>query len=72
LFVKDNDPLIFYEAIADFAKEKLMANGKVYVEIHEEQAFNVKKLFSFKGFNHVEIKKDMQGKERMIKATMLL
>jgi len=72
LFVEDNNTLLFYEAIADFAKEKLSAKGKIFVEIHEEQALNVKELFSFKGFNHVEIKKDMQGKERMIKATMLL
>jgi release factor glutamine methyltransferase len=72
LFVDNNDPLIFYNAIADFAKEKLNPNGNVYVEIHENLAFNVKKLFSFKGFQHIEIKKDMQGKDRMIKATMLL
>ncbi|HLK27172.1 MAG TPA: peptide chain release factor N(5)-glutamine methyltransferase [Puia sp.] len=72
LFVEDNNQLIFYEAIADFAKEKLSANGNVFVETHEEQASNVKKLFSIKGFNEIEIKKDMQGKERMIKATMLL
>ena len=75
LFVEDNgNPLIFYESIADFAKRKTLisANGKVFVEIHEEQAANVKKMFSFKGFDHIEIKKDMQGKGRMIKATMLL
>jgi release factor glutamine methyltransferase len=72
LFVDDDNPLLFYEAMADFAKEKLSPNGEVFVEIHEEQAFNVKKLFSLKGFSEIEIRKDMQGKERMIKATMLL
>ena len=72
LFVEDNNPLVFYEAIADFAIEKLSNNGKIFVEAHEEQSSNVKKLFSFKGFNGIEIKKDMQGKDRMIKATMLL
>jgi release factor glutamine methyltransferase len=71
LFVENDNPLIFYEAIADFAKEKLAVNGKVYVEIHEEQADNVKKLFSSKGLENIEIKKDIQGKERMIKATTL-
>lgn len=72
LFVEDRDPLIFYEATADFSKKKLQANGKIFVEIHEEQAPHIKKLFSLKGFSEIEIKNDMQGKERMIKATMLL
>ena len=72
LFVDDNNPLIFYNAIADFAVKKLKTNGHVYAEIHENLAPNVKKLFLDKGFKQVEIKKDMQGKDRMVKATMLL
>jgi release factor glutamine methyltransferase len=72
LFVEDDNPLIFYNAIAAFAKEKLNPNGHAYVEIHENLASDVMKLFSFKGFQHIEVKKDMQGKDRMIKATMLL
>ncbi|HXB42669.1 MAG TPA: HemK/PrmC family methyltransferase, partial [Puia sp.] len=72
LFVEDNDPLVFYNAIADFAREKLSVNGKIFVETHENQSANVKKLFSVKGFSRLEIKKDMQGKERMLKATRLL
>ena len=72
LFVNDKHPLIFYEAIADFAKEKLTAGGKVFVEIHEELSSHVKELFSFKGFSGIEIKNDMQGKARMLKATTLL
>jgi release factor glutamine methyltransferase len=72
LFVTDDNPLIFYEAIADFAKEKLGENGSIFVEIHEDYSTHVKKLFSFKGFSAIEIKKDIHGKDRMIKATMLL
>jgi release factor glutamine methyltransferase len=72
LFVDDNDPLIFYKAIADCAKEKLNAGGKIYVEIHEDLSSAARELFSSKGFSGIEIKKDMQGKDRMIKATMLL
>jgi len=72
LFVEDNNPLVFYESIADFAREKLSVDGKIFVEVHEEQSSNVKKLFSSKGFTDIETKKDMQGKDRMIKATMLL
>jgi release factor glutamine methyltransferase len=72
LFVENSNALVFYESIADFAKEKLSVNGEIFVEVHEEQSCNVKKLFSFKGFTDIEIKKDMQSKDRMIKATMLL
>ncbi|SRR5579871_178692 len=72
LFVNDNDPLVFYKAIADFAAEKLLLPGRIYVETHEELAGNVKKLFLQKGFDEVTIKKDIYGKDRMLKATMLL
>lgn len=68
LFVPDNDPLIFYKVIADFGTEKLNANGKIYVEIHEDLGKEVKQLFQTKGYRSVELKKDMQGKDRMIKA----
>jgi release factor glutamine methyltransferase len=71
LFVENDNPLIFYEAIADFAKEKLSVHGKIFVEMHEEQSSHVNKLFSSENFL-TEIKKDMQGKERMLKATRLL
>jgi len=72
LFVKDEQPLIFYEAIIAFAKEKLSPNGKIFFEMHEEQYANIKKLFSFSEFFEIEVRKDMQGKERMLKATRLL
>lgn len=68
LFVPDNDPLVFYSAIADFAKDHLNVNGSVYTEIHEDLGQDVVDVFESKGFNAV-IKKDMQGKDRMIKAT---
>lgn len=72
LFVENDDPLVFYKAIAGFAKERLSANGKIFLEMHGEQSYNVKELFSLNGFSGIEIKKDMQNKERMLKATMLL
>ena len=71
LFVDANDPLIFYNAIADFALEKLLSNGLIYTEIHEDLSSNVKELFLQKGFQDVTIKKDLLGKHRMLKATML-
>lgn len=68
LFVQDDDPLIFYDALADFAQTHLAKEGSIFVEIHEELAKPVQELFSAKGFARVETKKDMQGKDRMIKA----
>jgi release factor glutamine methyltransferase len=68
LFVHDNEALIFYNAIADFATEKLKKDGSIYVEINERYGEDCCKLLNSKGFSSVEIKKDMQGKDRMIKA----
>ena len=68
LFVPDNDPLIFYRAITGFAKEKLYPGGLIFVEIHESSGKNVTELFRLEGFS-VELGKDMQGKDRMLKCS---
>jgi release factor glutamine methyltransferase len=65
LFVPDKDPLVFYNAIAGFAKTHLHPGGKIYVEIHEESGNAVAEIFIRSGYA-VVIKKDMQGKERML------
>ena len=66
LFVDNDDPLLFYDAIADFAQHKLLPGGVIYVEIHEDLGQSVKQLFTAKGFTVVQVKKDMQGKERIV------
>jgi release factor glutamine methyltransferase len=71
LFVEDRDPLIFYKALADFSRSHLKPGGSLYVETHEQMATQVKELFIQTGFDMVEIKIDMQGKERMVKAAFL-
>jgi release factor glutamine methyltransferase len=68
LFVENDDPLLFYNTIADFAQHKLLPGGAIYVEIHEDLGEQTKALFSGKGFAAVELRKDMQGKDRMVKA----
>lgn len=68
LFVPNDDALLFYEAIANFALTNLHPNGYIYTEIHEDLGRNVSELFTTKGFKKVELKKDMQGKDRMVKA----
>jgi len=67
LFVPDNDPLLFYKAIAAFAKKHLQKSGKIYLEIHEDLAGAVTTLFASHGFDQLEIKKDLQGRERMVR-----
>lgn len=70
LFVENKNPFIFYEKISAFAKSHLKQNGKIYLEVHEEYAKNVKDIFKNAGFIS-EIKKDIYGKERMVRAAFI-
>jgi release factor glutamine methyltransferase len=67
LFVENNDRFIFYEKISGFAKSHLNEGGKIYVEVHENYAREVKDIFENAGFA-TQTKKDIYGKERMLKA----
>jgi len=67
LFVPDNDPLIFYKAIAEFGKTHLHKEGSIYTEIHEDLGEKLLEMFRSAGYE-CEMKKDMQEKDRMIKA----
>lgn len=68
LFVPDNDALKFYKAIAHFAQKRLYENGALYFEIHEDLDDAVVALFKSEGYK-TELRMDMQGKHRMVKAT---
>ena len=68
LFVEE-DPLVFYKAIATFCKTHLKPEGSLFVEVHETYGKKVQALFEESGFKKVELKKDMQGNDRMVKAT---
>jgi len=68
LFVEDDNPLIFYRTIAQFAKKHLQIGGALYVEINEAFGDAVKELFVNEGFAEVVIRQDIHGKNRMIKA----
>jgi len=67
LFVPDENPLIFYERILEFAKQKLKPNGKIYVEINQNLAEETKGLFQ-NNFKNTELKKDISENFRMIKS----
>ena len=71
LFVPDNDYLVFYKAIAEFGKKHLNKAGSIYCEIHESLGKATIKLFNDHGYTS-ELKKDMQQKDRMVKAVRSL
>ncbi|HRI21189.1 MAG TPA: peptide chain release factor N(5)-glutamine methyltransferase [Panacibacter sp.] len=66
LFVPDEDALIFYTTIAVFGFEHLVNTGKLYFEINELHGADVCAMLSNYGYNHVELRKDFQGKDRMV------
>lgn len=68
LFVTNEDPLIFYRTIIDFAKDHLVNGGWLYFESNEHNATEVEALFFKAGFFDIEKQKDLQGKDRMVKA----
>ncbi len=65
-----NNPLLFYDVISDFALEKLNKNGKLYFELNEFHSIATQKLVAQKGFKTVEILKDLEGKDRILKAVL--
>ncbi|TCI91048.1 peptide chain release factor N(5)-glutamine methyltransferase [Tenacibaculum sp. M341] len=70
LFVEDNNPLIFYSRIADVAKDQLNENGLLFFEINQYLGKETKEMLLEKGFKNIELKKDLFGNDRMIKATL--
>lgn len=68
LFVPDTNPLIFYDRIAALAQEKLKPGGFLFFEINERFGTEVLALLVKKGFKQVELRKDLIGKDRMLKA----
>jgi len=68
LFVPEDDPLLFYKAIADFAIDKLTPNGLLFLEINENLGKETVELLESKSFKNIELRKDMSGRDRMIKA----
>jgi release factor glutamine methyltransferase len=68
LFVPDDDPLVFYRAIAAFAYLNLGKDGRIYLEINENLGKETMELLSLSGFKEIVIKQDIRGKNRMIRA----
>ena len=70
LFVPEDDPLIFYKVIADFAIKNLTPNGQLFFEINESYGNDVVKLLADKGFKNIELRKDMSGRDRMVRSVI--
>ena len=66
LFVSDNNPLIFYSKILEFAKTHLKEKGEVWFEINEYLGKEMKELCNEMGFSQVEVFNDFRGKERIL------
>ncbi|AQG79718.1 peptide chain release factor N(5)-glutamine methyltransferase [Spirosoma montaniterrae] len=69
LFVEDNDPLVFYKAVADFCVKYLTKNGACYVEINERFGEATRAVFAERGFTNIQVYKDIHGKDRSVRAT---
>lgn len=69
LFVPDEDPLVFYKAIARLAKLHLSTNGQLFFEIHYDQGYAMIALLDEMHF-HAELRADLFEKDRMVRASL--
>lgn len=69
LFVKNENPLLFYDKIAELAKNHLTENGVLYFEINQYLGNETVELLKTKGFKNIEVKKDIYGVDRMVKCS---
>ena len=67
LFVPDDDPLVFYRAVASWASELLVENGVGIVEINEALGNETADVFRVYGFSQVAVLKDLHDKDRFVK-----
>ena len=66
LFVADETPLLFYDAISDFALQYLKLQGQLYFEIHQDFGQQTAALLQNKGFQSIEVVKDLFGNDRIV------
>ena len=70
LYVRDEDPLIYYRAIINFAKRYLVPKGILYLEINQYLYEEMQRLLGEEKFSEIELRKDMYGNYRMLKAVV--
>jgi len=67
LFVKDEQALAYYEAIANFSLLRLKPKGHIYLEVNEALALETSEIFILKGFKKIKLRQDIHGKNRMLR-----
>lgn len=68
LFVPDDDPLLFYHAIAEYGQKALKVGGWLYFEINPLYADALTDMLGTMSYHDIEIRNDQYGKQRMIRA----
>lgn len=71
LFVPDNDPLLFYRAIARYASKALKPDGRLLFETNTAYAHEVAQTMADEGFTAIEVRNDCFGKPRMVKGAFI-
>ena len=67
LFVPNDDPLVYYRHICSVGQKALRPGGLLYLEIHENFGEQVLELLDDSGFENTELRKDINGKDRMVR-----
>lgn len=70
LVAPGQDPFIFYRKLAKLGKQKLVDGGHVYLELNADHAATIRDIYIQQGYSDVLVKKDMQKKDRMLRATL--
>lgn len=71
LFVPDNNPLLFYRAIASYASKALKPGGRLLFETNTAYAHEVAQVMANEGFTAIEVRNDCFGKPRMVKGAFI-
>ena len=71
LFVPDDDPLLFYRAIAQYAIEGLKPQGSLFFEINPLYADDLVQMLRMMSYHDISIRQDQFGKPRFLKATII-
>ncbi|MCF8322040.1 MAG: peptide chain release factor N(5)-glutamine methyltransferase [Flavobacterium sp.] len=70
LFVEDTNALVFYNKIAELAQKSLSPRGKLYFEINQYLGKEMIEMLEKMNFKNIELRKDIYGNDRMIKAEL--
>lgn len=70
LFVEDSEPLLYYKCLLEIGRSVLINPGKIYFEINEAMGMQLKTLMDATGYSDVQILKDLNNRDRIIKGTL--